>query len=209
MNGTESQRTPFSKLLARAIRYPGLGVRGPWGRNLEISWKTPNLQEVSSRMFVTSQQHPHPYHPWNCYIYLHENHKRSTIHVGRNIPGNHGSLWVTQRLPKLLDNNDSRPVASRLVSRWKEVWRFKTPPTCSFMVVITMSATEVAPGMLFLFEKDGLNAGGKMKMVWKKTEGGKVRNFKKPVIGENSENYTFSIPFADWSRQRKTMEHPL
>ena len=38
LNGTESQRTPFSKLLARAMRYSGLfGVRsvGPVGDFLE------------------------------------------------------------------------------------------------------------------------------------------------------------------------------
>ena len=38
MNGTESQRTPFSKLLQVEIRYSGLnGVRGPWVL-LETSW---------------------------------------------------------------------------------------------------------------------------------------------------------------------------
>ena len=76
-NGTESQRTPFSKLKsrARAIRYPGLRVRGPCGPNLEISWKIPNLQEVSSRMFVTASNIlTHIIHVCT-YIYLHENHK--------------------------------------------------------------------------------------------------------------------------------------
>ena len=28
---------------------------------------------------------PYPYHPWDCYIYLHENHKISTIHGSVNI----------------------------------------------------------------------------------------------------------------------------
>ena len=86
LNGTESQRTPFSKLRARAIRYSGFfGVRGPWVL-LGISWifsmplLTFSLHGIHSyRYFLgdfggRSRVTP-IYHPCIVYIYLHENHK--------------------------------------------------------------------------------------------------------------------------------------
>ena len=33
--------------------------------------------------FLSRIWFPIPYHPWDWYIYLHENHKKSTIHVGK------------------------------------------------------------------------------------------------------------------------------
>ena len=46
----------------RAIRYPGLGVRGPWGP----IWKFLGKHQTFRRSLpdvCNSQQHPHPYHP--------------------------------------------------------------------------------------------------------------------------------------------------
>ena len=53
LDGTESQRTLFSKLRSFAIRYSGFfGVtHGPWVRTLEISWNQPNPRELQQTIF--------------------------------------------------------------------------------------------------------------------------------------------------------------